>query len=264
MKKKIVSSLKDINKKNTFSDGNISDCVPAYNDGYIQSKIEHTEELKEKERLKEEAKEKKRLKSEYKKSLNKFSEIDDFLLLTIGLSVLAFIASIFFFKFNYAIYCAITCYLAYFVGKRLKPITDEKGVLHILIWNLSNSIEDFFKYKINYDMLSSYEDDISKYTIIFVVIVGLFNSNTILYPIAIILILLTFLTAFASKDVEVILEKKSIILGALIGGFVLKAFIHSFIRGVLVLDLFNLALAITFACLFNFLEYIDMSEPKDN
>lgn len=264
MERKKVDSLKFLNENSVFKDSKKENNIPAYNDNAIMEKIEKTEKEKEKAIEIKEHEKRKLEKIEYNKSLNKFSEINDCLLLIIGLSIVGLIASLIFLKLNYVIYCAISCYLAYFIGKRLKPIEDENNVLQILLWNLSENINDFFEYKIKFDMKSDYINDVAKYSTIFAIISGLFNSNTILYPISLLMLLLSFIVAFACKDIEVILEKKNLILGALIGGFLIKGFIHSMIRGVLVLDLFNLALAIGFIILFHFLEYADLTEPLDN
>lgn len=264
MERKKLESLKSLSDNSLFKDSRKDNNIPAYNDNEIIKKMEKTE--RERMRVIEaENIEKKRLeKIEYKKSLNKFSEINDSLLLIMGLSLVGIIASLMFLKFNYVIYCAISCYLAYFVGKRLKPIEDENNILQTLLWNLSESINDFFEYKIKFDMKADYIDDVAKYSTIFAIISGLFNSNTIVYPLSLLILLLSFIVAFACKDVETILEKKGLILGALIGGFLVKGCIHSLIRGVLVLDLFNLALAIGFISLFHLLEYVDLTEPLDD
>lgn len=264
MERRKTESLKSLSNNSMFKDSNKENNIPAYNDNSIVGKIEKSEKERERADELKEAQKRKLEKIEYKKSLNKFSEINDSLLLIMGLSIVGIIASLMFLKFNYVIYCAISCYLAYFVGKRLKPIEDENNILQILLWNLSENINDFFEYKIKFDMKADYVNDVAKYTTIFAIISGLFNSNTILYPIALLMLLLSFIVSFACKDVEIILEKKNLILGALIGGFLVKGLIHSMIRGVLVLDLFNLALAIGFIALFHFLEYVDLTEPLDN
>lgn len=256
-------SLKDMSDNAVFKDKKHRDNIPAYNDDFIQEKIDNTKRKKEREKQAKKDEKIKAEKLEYKNSLNKFSEINDLLLIIIGLSLVGAVASIAFLKFNYMIYCVITAFISLFVGKRLKPINDDDNILQTLMWNLSCSIDDFFEYKIKFDMKSTYVNDIAKYTTIFAIISALFNSNTILYPISLAMLLLTFIIAFACKDLDVILEKKNLILGSLIGGFLIKGFIHSMIRGVLVLDLFNLALAIGFIVLFHLFEYTDLSEPKD-
>lgn len=263
MERKRMESLKSLSDNSVFKDKKSENNIPAYNDTEIIRKMEKTE--REKMRVLEaENNEKKRLeKLEYKKSLNKFSEINDYLLFIIGLSVIGIIASLMFLKINYVIYCGLSCYLAYFIGKRLKPIEDEDNVLQILLWNLSENINDFFEHKIKYDMKSDYINDVAKYSTIFAIISALFNSNTILYPISLAFLILSFIVAFACKDIDVILEKKNLILGGLIGGFLVKGVIHSIIRGVLVIDLFNVALAIGFIILFHFLENVSLEEPTN-
>lgn len=235
--------------------------IPPYNDNSIKEIIEETEKQKMMEREKEERKRLKEERAEYKKTLNKFSQINELLITIIAFSIVGVIVSLIFLKINYAIYCGITAYLAYFVGKRLKSINNYDNVLQTLLWNLSESIDDFFEYKIKIDIKSNYINDFHKYSIVFAVIVGLFNSNSVLYPIALLIILLFITISFASKDLDTIIEKKNLILGALIGGFLIKGFIHSVATGSLILDLFNLVLAILFIALFHFLEQVDISEP---
>lgn len=251
------------NRVNTYVASNDTSTknLPAYSDEQIHRKIKETQRQ---EKIKSQNAELQKIKEEkmkYRKTLNKFTDFNDFILLTIGLAVLSLISSLVYIKINYLIYSIIAIVCSYYIGKRLKPLNKEDNIWQVLLWNLSLSIDDFLEYKLQYEVKDNYIKNVNRITYLFCICVAVFNSNTIIYPLALFALLCSYLIAFACKDTDIIIDKSNLVICSLLFGFVLKGVVHSLIRGVLVLDMFNLGLALAFILLYHLLKEIRLEEP---
>lgn len=254
-------SLKDNSEIFMMDNDKSLENIPAYADESLRMKLEQTaiqETAKQKEKQNEL---KQREKAEYKKTLIKIWDMNEFLLLTIGFSIIGLLSSLIYMKLNYSIYCIFTAVLAFYIGRRLRPLDDEDGVLNTLMWNLALSINDFFEYKIDYQNINSYNKNLNNISIVFALVVLLFNSNSIVYPIALMALIFMYIISFSQRDKYSILYTKNTVLNALVFGFIFKGILHTCISGVLTLDMFNLSLTIGFVCLYHLISYIDLSEP---
>ena len=255
-------SLKDSSGTVLMDSDRSLDNIPSYADERLRTKLDETSRKEEMDRRNKALENEKKEKAIYKQSLVKFSNINDFLLLTMGVAIMGLIASLVYIKINYAIYSLLTAFLSYYIGRRLRPINNEDGILNTLVWNLALSINDFFEYKIDYSNLSNYRKDVNKISIVFALVVSLFNSTSVVYPVALIALIIMYIISLSQRDKDCIIGSSKIVLSGLVYGFVFKGIVHTCVSGVLSLDLFNLVLTIGLVCIYHILKSIDLTEPK--
>ncbi|HBF3307023.1 TPA: hypothetical protein KOB88_001938 [Clostridioides difficile] len=176
-----------------------------------------------------------------------FTQIDSNLLLCCGLLIISIITSFIVAKWELFIYSVICIFLTIYVGRRLKFREKNDEVTNVVIWNLSQSINDFIEYKIkNYDLLGDYKNLLLKTSIVLAICL-LFIVNSAICLIPTLFFILLFFISFAKREVETInlFIKILIVVSAI--GFMLKSITIIVFTGIFDVDLFNIIAVNIFA-----------------
>lgn len=241
--------------------------IPAFNDELINREIKQQEIIEEQKINAETYKEEKILeeeeKKEYKKTLIPFMNINGYLLIGCVLCIALGITSIVNLKIIPTIYAVISIIFTLFIGRRLRFKEPDCPLLNLLLWNLSQSINDFFKHKIEYEVISNLDKAISitGYTLLASVMV--LNSNCLFYGISLLGFIVVFIMCMAVREFnEFNIFTKKIMVGCLFG-LVFKTIFETFIFGAFTVDFFNIVVLNLMAILNLFAEKITITEPEE-
>lgn len=190
-----------------------------------------------------------------------FTQIDANLLLCCGLLIISIITSFIVAKWELFIYSVICIFLTIYIGRRLKFRKKNDEVTNVVIWNLSQSINDFIEYKIkNYDLLGDYKNLLLKTSIVLAICL-LFVVNSAICLIPTLFFILLFFISFANKNFCEIRKyiKWLIVTGFL--GFVLKIIFAITVTNNLSIDLFNIININIFTIIQLIIDNIEIKEP---
>ena len=239
--------------------------IPLYADNVFTDEIKRREqkmqiekENEEYQRLKEKEKQERK---EEKNKLLKFSEINGYLLALCAVMIILLVTSIFVGSFLNTIYSIIAIISTIYIGRRLTfKIENFDEVGNILLWNITQTLNDFIEYKIDYDIKGSYEGIIKKASVVMLFSLLFLNSNSIIYGLSLLILIVGFIMAIAFRDFNTITSKlNKLIICAIIGVFI-KAVISFFVFKVFTIDFFNVVLVNVFLII-NLLNGIELEEP---
>lgn len=258
-------SLQEKSRQQHLFDEGIN--VPLYADDLFKEELRQRQFREEIERNNEEyqrlKEEERKEKQEYKSKLLKFHQLNGHTLSTCAILLILAITSLAMESYLNAIYSIIGIFVSIYIGKRLTFNIDKfDDVLNVLLWNITQTLNDFIEHKIDYEIKESYEGIISKATLFMSVSLLLFNSNSIVYGFSLLALILGFLMALAYRDLNSItISLNRLILFAIIGIFI-KTIISYFIFKVFTIDFFNIVLVNIFLII-NMLKDIELQEPLD-
>ncbi|MCC0727635.1 hypothetical protein KGF51_14600 [Clostridioides sp. ZZV14-6045] len=190
-----------------------------------------------------------------------FTQIDSKLLLCCWLLIISIITSFIVAKWELFIYSVIFIFLTIYIGRRLKFRGKNDEVTNVVIWNLSQSINDFIEYKIkNYDLLGDYKNLLLKTSIVLAICL-LFVVNSAICLIPTLFFILLFFISLANKNFCEIRKciKWLIVTGFL--GFVLKIIFAVIATNNLSIDLFNIININIFTIIQLIIDNIEIKEP---
>lgn len=222
------------------------------------------EEIKEnlkKIRQQQKAEEAKRLKEEQQKRRVKFTEFNKLILASYFLLILGTIISVVYNEYEYILYSIITIIMSYYLNRRLKFNNVNMELVNVLLWNLTNSINDFIKYQISPKLLNDYKKNMTTVCSIFMILLVLLPSNNVIFIIGMIATFATFLVTFANKDLLLINEKVNFLIIMTVLGFFVKIAIPLFFTKTFYLDFGFIVLLNIFVALDFFTKNITIYQP---
>lgn len=241
--------------------------VPLYSDNVFTDEIKRREQKERIEREHEEYQELKKQKAQERKEeqskLLKINEINGYLLSICAIMLILGVTSVFVGSFLNAIYSIIGIISTIYIGRRLKfKLENFDEVANIVLWNITQTLNDFIEYKVDYDIKGSYENIIKKSSIAMLISLLFLNSNNVIYGLSLLALIVGFLMAIAFRDFNIITSNlNKLIICAIIGIF-LKAIISFFIFKVFTIDFFNVVLVNVFMII-NMLNGIELEEPTE-
>lgn len=258
-------SLQEQSRRQMLEDEDLK--IPLYADDLFNEEvrkreyIEHRQaEIKKNEELRQIREQEK---AEEKSKLIPFTQINGYLLSICAIMVVLGVTSIFLFSLPNIIYSIIGIISTIYIGRRITFKSENfDEVANVLLWNITQTLNDFIEHKINYEIKESYEDIIAKATICMMGSLLFLNSNSIIYGLSLLALILGMLMAIAYRDTDAITcNLQKLIISAIIGLF-LKTIISYVFFKVFAVDFFNVVLVNVFVIL-NMLEGIKIEEPQD-
>lgn len=256
-------SLQEQSRRQMMEDEDLK--VPLYAEDRFKEEVkkrEHLEQIEIKNKKNEELmKIKKQEREEYKNKLIPFIEINGYLLSICAIMLMLGVTSVFMLSFYNVIYSIIGIISTIYIGRRIRPISESLDeTTNILIWNISQTLNDFVEYKINYDIKASYEGVVAKSTICLMGSLLFLNSNNIIYGLSLLALIMGILMSIAYRDIETITCVLNKLLVCAIVGLFIKAIFSYFVLSIFTIDFFNVVLINLFVIL-NMLKDIEIKEP---
>lgn len=254
-------SFKKNTETNFFNDGSK---IPAYNDDSIKNDILKTEKEKRNSLEKEEKRKRKEIINEKKKKLIPMNKLNSLVhLFSILLGIMS-IASLIISKNIFSlIYTPIAIILTYMITRRLYGKYDE--IDNIVLWNISQSIFDFFRIKLDYyNFFENIERFVNISTIFFIIISLFFSSNSIIYLISLFCIFFSYVIAFSNRNIQLLFESSHKIIVTSIAAILVKTIVQMFVTGRMYIDystviMFNIFFVINYCT-----SIIEIVEPEND
>lgn len=238
--------------------------IPLYANDVFNEEIKRMEYKNQKEKEYEEyqkmKEQKEKEKREERNKLIKINEMNQYLLSICAIMIILGITSICLGSFLNAIYSVIGILSTLYIGRRLKFNFDE--VSNILLWNITQTLNDIIEYKIPYDIKGSYKNIVNKASFIMMISLLFLNSNNIIYGLSLFILILGFLMSLSFRDFKVITSKLNKLIICSIIGLFFKTILSFFILKVFTIDFFNVVLVNIFTMI-NLLKDIELEEPKE-
>lgn len=212
------------------------------------------EEIKEnlkKIKQQQKAEEAKKKKEEEKNKRVSFFKFNKLILASYFLMLIGIIVSLAFSKIDYVFYSIITIFMSIYLNRRLKFNNVNMELVNVLLWNLTNALNDFIKYQISPKLLEKNQKQITIACSVFMILLVLLPSNNVIFIIGLIAVFGTFIVALANKDMALINEKVNFLIIMTVLGFFVKIAVPLFWNQTFYIDfgfiiLLNLFVAIDF------------------
>lgn len=207
------------------------------------------------------AEEARRLKEEEKKRRVSFLQFPKIILASYVLLIIGSIVSLAFKEYLYIFYSVITIFMSYYLNRRLKFNNINMELVNVLLWNLTNSINDFIKYQLSPKILENYKKNTTLISSIFMILLILLQSNNVIFIIGLIALIAQFIVCFANKDFEFINEKVNFLIIMTVLGFFVKIIIPLFFTKTFYLDFGFMVLLNIFVTIDFFTKNITLHKP---
>lgn len=241
--------------------------IPLYADDKFNEEIKLRTNEEKKKLQNEKSKENKELKAVEKAEKNKrlipLFNINGYLLSTCAVMIILGVTSFFMNNLLNAMYSLIAMLITIYIGRRLTfKAKDIDEIGNVLIWNITQTLNDFIEYKLNYDIKESYRKIIKISSVSSILSLLLLNSNNIIYGMSLVLLTIGYLMAIAYRDFSSITcNLNKLIICSLIGIFI-KTILSYFILHIFTIDFFNV-IAIDMFVIIKLLEGINIEEPVE-
>ena len=148
-------------------------------------------------------------------------------------------------------------------GQNMRMGSHQPKLTNVLLWNLSKSIRDFIDYKIPYEIFENKDKWLDMYAVLGMIVFAICPSSNVFYGIVLVLILLSFIVAFAVEDIKGIHQHCNIIVIGAITGLIIKALYGYIMMAVIDVDLFNVVLINLFIFIEARTQDLEIQEPKE-
>ena len=147
------------------------------------------------------------------------------------------------------------------VGQNLRFSNTQPKLTNTILYNLSTSIKNFIDYKIPYEIFENEERWMDMFTVLGMFAFVILQSSNPLYGMAIIMICLVFLIAFAMNDIESINSHTNVLITACFIGIIVKLVYQYIYMGMIDIDFANIVLINIFSILSVFTKDLKITKP---
>lgn len=148
------------------------------------------------------------------------------------------------------------------VGQNLRIGNSQPKLTNTILYNIHKSFRDFIDYKIPYEIFENEKSWMDMYTILGMLAFIALPSDNIFYGIAIVMIGVTFIIAFADNDTKGIHNHAKLIVPACFIGLIVKVVYNYMYMGIIDIDLANVVLINIFSAISAYTKDLEITRPQ--
>lgn len=148
------------------------------------------------------------------------------------------------------------------LGQNLRIGNSQPKLTNTILYNIHKSFKDFIDYKVPYEIFENEKSWMDMYTVLGMLAFIMLPSKNIFYGLAIIMIIVTFLIAFADNDTKGIYNHAKLLVPACFIGIIAKLVYNYIYMGIIDIDLANVVLINVFATISVYTKNLEITKPQ--
>lgn len=242
-----------------------SNYATGINDLQFEKNIKEQNAKEQKEALALERFEKKEARrekiKEYKKNTIPIYKVKkSFLIATILCFILGLVALFNGFIID-SIFSVFTGFATIILGQNVRVGNTQPKLTNTILYNIHKSLKDFIDYKIPYEIFENEKSWMDMYTVLGMIIFIILPSKNIFFGFVIVMLIITFLIAFAANEIDDIYNHTKLLVPACLIGLIVKVIYQNLYMGTIDIDLANVVLANIFAIINVYTKDLKITKP---
>lgn len=226
-----------------------------------EQKIKKAQEQIALEKLEKKEERKDKIKA-YKQNTTPIYKIKKSLILTVILCFILSLIALFSGFITDAIFTAIAGIGTLVLGQNIRFGNLQPKLTNTILYNLSKSIKDFIDYKIPYEIFENEKNWMDMYTVLGMIAFTVLPSDNIFYGLAIVMIFLVFIIAFAINEIEDIYTHTKLLVPICFIGVIVKLIFQYIYMGTIDIDLANIVLINIFSIINVYTKDLKITKPQ--
>ena len=148
------------------------------------------------------------------------------------------------------------------LGQNMRIGNSQPKLTNTILYNIHKSFKDFIDYKIPYEIFENEKSWMDMYTVLGMLVFIALPSKNIFYGLAVVMILITFLIAFANNDTKGIYNHAKLVVPACFIGLIVKVVYNYIYMGTIDIDLANVVLINLFATISAYTKELEITKPQ--
>ncbi len=198
---------------------------------------------------------------EYKQSTVPIYKVKKSFLLSFVLCIILGLVALFSGFILEAVFSIIAGVGSLILGQNLRIGNAQPKLTNTILYNIHKSFKDFIDYKIPYEIFENEKSWMDMYTVLGMLIFIVLPSKNIFYGLAIVMIMITFVIAFADNDIKGIYNHAKLLVPACFIGIIAKVIYNYVYMGMIDIDLANIVLINLFATISVYTKDLEITKP---
>lgn len=199
---------------------------------------------------------------EYKKNTVPIYKVKkSFLIATILCFILGLVA-IFNGFITDGVFSIITGIATIVLGQNIRIGNSQPKLTNTILYNIHKSLKDFIDYKIPYEIFENEKAWMDMYTVLGMLVFIILPSKNVFYGVVLVMLIITFVIAFAANEIEDIYNHSKLLVPACIIGLIVKVIYQNIYMGMIDIDLANVVLVNVFSIINVYTKDLKITKPN--